>query len=259
MKLTGKTAWITGGNSGIGLATARLFAAEGASVAITGRNRATLDEAARELGDNAVALEADAADIPALERAAAQIAERFGGIDIVFANAGIAGSTPLGQTTLEMFDTIIRTNVTGVFFTVQAALPHLRGNASIILNGSVHAVLGLPGSSAYAASKAGVRAMTRNLAAELSPRGIRVNIVVPGATHTPIWANRAPTPEAMAELEARYTRHIPLERFAEADDIARAALFLASNDSANIQAAEIVVDGGMTGAPSGAPIYRPPA
>ena len=256
MRLAGKTAWITGGNSGIGLATARLFAAEGARVAITGRNNKTLDEALDQLGPDHLAINVDTNDVAGLEAAAAKIAGAFGGIDIVFANAGISGSTPLGQTTLDAFETIIRTNVTSVFFTVQAALPHLKSGASIVLNGSVHAVLGMPGSSAYAASKAAVRAMTRNLAAELSPKGIRVNIVVPGAARTPIWANRAPTPEAMDALAAGISRAIPLGRIGEADEVAKAVLFLASDDASNVQATEIVVDGGMTAAPAGAPIYR---
>ena len=126
----------------------------------------------------------------------------------------------------------------------------------MILNGSVHETLGWPGSSAYAASKAGVRAMARNMAAELAPRGIRVNVVVPGGTQTPIWANRAPTPEARIAMEAHLSRAIPLGRFARPDEIAQVALFLASTDSSYVTAAEIVVDGGMGGAPSGAPVYR---
>lgn len=259
MRLKGKTAWITGGNSGIGLATARLFIAEGARVAITGRKQASLDAAAQELGPNLLAIRVDNADVRGLETAAMRIAGSFGGIDVVFANAGISGSTLLGGTTKEAFEAIIGTNLTGVFFTVQTALPHLRDGASVILNGSVHAVLGMPGSAAYAASKAGVRAMVRNFASELSPRGIRVNLVTPGATRTPIWANRAPTPEAMTTLEAGIARAIPLGRIGEADEVARVVLFLASDDASNVQAAEIMVDGGLTGAPSGAPIFRPTA
>ncbi|WP_158742641.1 SDR family oxidoreductase [Acidisphaera sp. L21] len=257
MRLAGKTAWITGGNSGLGLATARLFAAEGAKVAITGRNQETLDQAARELGPEHLVLSADTVEPAGLERAAAAIAARFGGIDIVFANAGVSGDTKLGDTTLEAFEKIIRINVTGVFFTVQAALPYLRAGGSVILNGSVHAVLGMPGSSAYAASKAAVRAMTRNMASELAPKGIRVNIVVPGAHRTPIWANRAPTPDAMDALAAGISRAVPLGRIGEADELARAVLFLASDDASNVVGAEIVVDGGMTSSPAGAPIFRP--
>ena len=144
MRLANKTALITGGNSGIGLATAKLFVAEGAKVVITGRNQATLDAAARELGPNALALAADATDIAATEAAIRKGAEKFGKYDILFANAGIPGATPLGGATLETFEKVISTNLTGVFFTVQSALPHLNDNASIILNGSVISVLGIP-------------------------------------------------------------------------------------------------------------------
>jgi NAD(P)-dependent dehydrogenase (short-subunit alcohol dehydrogenase family) len=158
MRLANKTALITGGNSGIGLATARLFVAEGARVAITGRNQATLEAAARELGPNALAIVADASDVAATEGAVARAVEKFGKLDIVFANAGISDNTPVGGTTLAAFENVIRTNITAVFFTVQAAAPHLNDGASIILNGSVISVLGNPGYSAYAASKAGVRA-----------------------------------------------------------------------------------------------------
>jgi NAD(P)-dependent dehydrogenase (short-subunit alcohol dehydrogenase family) len=180
MRLKNKTALITGGNSGIGLATARVFVAEGARVVITGRNRETLDAAAKDLGPNALALVADVNDSAATETAARRGAEKFGKYDILFANAGIAGGTPLGATDIEAFQKVISTNLTGVFFTVQSALPHLNDNASIILNGSVISVLGIPGYSAYGAAKAGVRAMARIMASELSPRGIRVNAVAPG-------------------------------------------------------------------------------
>ena len=256
MRLQGKTAVITGGNSGIGLATARLFVTEGAKEAITGRNAETLAAAAEELGAGTLALQADASDLAASERAFATAAERFGKLDIVFANAGIGGRTPLGSTTLTAFEDILRSNVTAVFFTVQAALPYLNDGASIILNGSVHAVLGAPGYAAYAASKAGVRALTRVLASELSPRRIRVNMVTPGATRTPIWKGSAPDAAALTALESRVARGIPLARWGEADEVAKSVLFLASDDAANVQAAEIVVDGGTTGSPFGAPIYR---
>jgi NAD(P)-dependent dehydrogenase (short-subunit alcohol dehydrogenase family) len=256
MRLRNRTALITGGNSGIGLATARLFAAEGARVAITGRNRATLDAAVQELGANAIALQADATDIAATERAVAEAAKAFGKLDIVFANAGISGRTPLGASTLETFEQVLRTNVTGVFFTVQAAAPHLSDGASVILNGSVMSQLGSPGSSAYAASKAAVRGMSRVLASELAPRGIRVNVVSPGATRTPIWDSSAPTPEAKAALEKRLAGIIPLGRLGEADEIAKTVLFLASDDSSNLNAAEIFVDGGSNGAPVGGPVFR---
>jgi len=231
MRLAGKTAFITGGNSGIGLATARLFIAEGARVAITGRSQATLDAAAAELGENLLAIQADVTDVAAIEQAVGEAARAFGGLDILFANAGIAGTTPLGQTTLSAFEAIIRTNLTAVFFTVQAAVPHLNDRASVVLNGSV-------------------------LAAELAPHGIRVNQVSPGAARTTIWDPMAPDAAAMAQLETSLSTAIPLGRLGEAEEVARTVLFLASDDASNVTAAEIMVDGGTTGAPMGAPIYR---
>jgi len=256
VRLANKTALITGGNSGIGLATAKLFVAEGAKVVITGRNRATLDAAAKELGQNALAVTADATDIAATEAAIKQGAEKFGKFDIVFANAGIAGGTPLGSATLETFEKVIGTNITAVFFTVQAALPYLKNGASIILNGSVISVLGNPGYSAYAASKAGVRAMARVMASELSPRNIRVNVVSPGAIRTPIWGAAIATPEAEKAFEARIGRATPLGRIGEPDHISKTVLFLASDDSKHVQGQELFVDGGATASPGGAPIYR---
>jgi NAD(P)-dependent dehydrogenase (short-subunit alcohol dehydrogenase family) len=256
VRLQGKTALITGGNSGIGLATAGLFVAEGARVTITGRNKETLEAAARELGPNALAVEADITDVAATERAVARAVETFGKLDIVFANAGIAGNTPIGGTTPSAFEQVLRTNVTAVFLTVQAASPHLNDGASIILNGSVISVLGNAGYSAYAASKAGVRAMARVMASELSPRGIRVNVVAPGAIRTPIWKGAAPTEQAFAVLESRISKATPLGRIGEVDHIAKTVLFLASDDAAHIQGAEIFVDGGATASPAGAPIYR---
>ena len=255
MRLAHKTALITGGNSGIGLATAKLFAAEGARVAIIGRNQKSLDAAAA-LGAGILPVQADVTDVEATERAVAAIAAKLGKLDVVFANAGTGATTPVGQTSLAAFEEIVRINLTAVFFTVQAAAPHLNDGASIILNGSVHAVMGVPGWSAYAAAKAGVRAMTRNLASEFSPRGIRVNQVTPGGTRTPIWSPFAPTPADLAALEQRIARGIPLGRLGEADDVAKAALYLASDDASNVTGAEIVVDGGTTGAPQGAPVYR---
>ncbi|OCJ12763.1 short-chain dehydrogenase [Rhizobium sp. AC27/96] len=256
MRLKNKVAVITGGNSGIGLATARLFLAEGAKVVITGRNLQTLAAVAKELGDNVLALQADTTDIPAMEKAFAEAAEKFGKFDVVFANAGIAGETALGGTTLEQFENIVRINFTGVFFTVQAALPYLNDGSSVILNGSVHAVLGIPGYSAYAGTKGAVRAMVRNLASELAPRGIRVNQVTPGATRTPIWDSRSATPDAKDALETYLGSLSPLGRMSEADELARAALYLASDDSVNVTAIEITVDGGAINAPSGAKIFR---
>lgn len=255
MRLANKTALITGGNSGIGLATARRFIAEGAKVAITGRNKERLDAAAKELGPQALALVADATDIAATEAAVAKAADHFGKLDIIFANAGIPGQTAVGSASLTVFEQVIKTNLTAVFFTVQAALPHLSDNASIILNGSVISVLGNPGYSAYAASKAGVRAMARVLASELSPRGIRVNVVAPGAIRTPIWGAAIATPEAEKAFEGRIGLVTPLGKIGEPDDIANIVLFLASDEARHIQGQESFVDGGATSSPAGAPIY----
>lgn len=254
-RLRGKVALITGGNRGIGLATARLFIAEGAHVVITGRDQRALDHAAAELGANVIALRADVTDTDSCTAIIAHTVDRFGTLDVVFANAGIAAPTPLGTTGSSDFESILRTNVTAAFLTVQAAIPHLRRGASVILNGSVYAVLGPPGFSAYAASKGALRSMSRVLAAELAPRGIRVNIVVPGETRTDIWKVIAPTEEAFTALDAQLSRSIPLGRMCEPDDIAKGVLYLASDDSASVTAAEIVIDGGHTGAPNGAPLY----
>src|SRR5581483_4390625 len=233
MRLANKTALITGGNSGIGLATARLFVSEGARVIITGRNQETLAAAARELGPNAFAVVADANDIAATEAAIQKGVDKFGKLDIVFANAGIPGGTPVGGTKVEAFEQVIRTNLTAVFFTVQAAVAHMNDNGSIILNGSVISVLGNPGYAAYAASKAGVRAMARVMASELSPRGIRVNVVAPGAVRTPIWGAAIATPEAEKAFEARIGRTTPLGHIGEPEHIAKTVLFLASDDAAH--------------------------
>jgi NAD(P)-dependent dehydrogenase (short-subunit alcohol dehydrogenase family) len=181
MKLKTKTALITGGNSGIGLATARLFGAEGARVAITGRNQTTLDAAAAKLGPNALAFNSDVLDSKARDVLFAAIKEKFGHLDIVFANAGIGNMGSIEETSEATFDEVLRTNVTGVFLTIQAALPLLRAGASIILNGSIGQIIGFPpGAGFYAASKGGLHAMSRSMAAELAPRGIRINVVAPG-------------------------------------------------------------------------------
>ena len=256
MRLANKTALITGGSSGLGLATAKLFVAEGAKVAITGRNRDTLAAAAKEIGPNVLALNADVTDVAATEAAIKKAADKFGKLDILFANAGIPGQTPVGGASLDIFEQIIGTNLTAVFFTVQSALPYLNDGASIILNGSVISVLGSPGYSAYAASKAGVRAMARVMVSELSPRGIRVNVVAPGAIRTPIWGAATATPEAEKAFNARIGRSTPLRGVGEPEHVANTVLFLASDEAAHIQGQELFIDGGATAAPSGAPIYR---
>jgi NAD(P)-dependent dehydrogenase (short-subunit alcohol dehydrogenase family) len=256
MRLEGKRAVITGGNSGIGFATAQRFIEEGATVAITGRNPRKLEDAARRLGDRAFAIRMDLDEPGQIEKAMWHVADEIGAIDILFANAGITGATPLGGTTMADFQRIVSTNLSAAFFTVQVALPYMCEGGSIILNGSVHATQGNPAWSAYAASKGGLRSMTRVLAAELAPRRIRVNQVTPGAARTPIWDPIAPDPAAMAALEERLVRKIPIGRLGTAEEVAAAVLFLASDEASNIVGAEIVVDGGATGAPQGAPAYR---
>jgi len=259
MKLIGKKALITGGNSGIGLATARLFVSEGAQVAITGRDQKTLDEAVRELGPNARGYRADVTIAEDRKRLFAALANDFGKLDIVFANAGISGRTPTGSTAEDTFENIIDTNLTAAFFTVNSAEPLLNDNGSIIFNGSVHNYLGQPGMAAYAAAKGGVVSMARAIAADLAPRKIRVNIVAPGATKTPIW-KRGPRSTMSADESAKLAKFVasavPLARWGEPEDVAKAVLFLASDDSSYVNAIELMVDGGMTGAAFGAPILR---
>lgn len=258
MRLKDKVALITGGNSGIGLATAKLFIAEGARVIILGRSACTLDLAGKHLGPKALPLRADVTDMNQLQQAVEIAIGRFDKIDIVFATAEMARPTPLDETEPALFEQILRTNVTGVFYTVQAASPFLEPGSSVILNGSIHATLGAPAMSAYAASKGGIRAMAKVLASELSPRGIRVNLLVPGAVRTPAARYMsASSTGSYAECAARASQCIPLGHLGEAEDLANAALFLASDDALHIHATEIVVDGGQTGAPAGAPMHRP--
>ncbi|WP_144162152.1 SDR family NAD(P)-dependent oxidoreductase [Paraburkholderia sp. BCC1885] len=256
MRFTGKTALVTGGNSGIGFAAAQLFIADGGRVAITGRDRAKLDNAVAELGENALGIVADLDDPNAIDAMFKQIQDSFGSLDIVFANAGISGPTPLGGTTAAAFEAILRTNLTAVFLTVQGALPLMSEGGSIVLNGSVMRQLGSPGSAAYSATKAGVTGMAKVFASELVGRGIRVNTVIPGGTRTPIWTRGARAGATLDGTEEALSPSIPLGRLATPEEVAKAALFLASDDAAGITAAEIVVDGGTTGAPWGAALYR---
>src|SRR5580704_519279 len=241
MKLKGKKALITGGNSGIGLATARLFVAEGAQVAITGRDQKTLDEAVAELGPNARGYRADVTVAEDRNRLFADLAKDFGKLDIVFVNAGISGRTPTGSTDEAIFENVIRTNLNAAFFTVNSAVPLLNDSGSIIFNGSVHNHLGQAGLAAYAATKGGVVSMARSIAADLAPRNIRVNVVAPGATKTPIW-NRGPranaTQEESENVSDFFSSTVPLGRWGEPEELARAVLFLASDDSSYVNAIE---------------------
>lgn len=256
MELNGKTVLITGGNSGIGLATARLMLAKGARVAITGRDQAKLDGAVAELGGDVLGIQADVNDLSGIEAVVKAISERFETLDVLFANAGISGPTPLGNTTLEAFEAIVRTNLTSVFFTVQGVLPLLREGSSVILNGSVMRELGSPGSAAYSATKGAITSMAKVFASELAPKGIRVNTVIPGATRTPIWSRGARAGSTVDAIEKAMSPRIPMGRFAEAEELAQAVTFLASDASSGMTGAEIVVDGGSTGAPWGIPLFR---
>lgn len=255
MRLKDRVALITGGNSGIGLATARIFIAEGARVAIIGRDEEKLRQAAEKLGDGALVIQADVADYNATQEAIQSVVRHFGKLDILFANAGIASPTPVGSTLPETFAEVLAVNVTSIFLLVQAAVPHLTRGASIIFNGSVQGVNGRPGHSAYAASKGALRAMARSLASELSPLGIRVNVISPGAIKTPMLSKVSGTEESRKALFRQMEAGIPLGRMGNSHEVANAVVFLASSESSFIQAAEIFVDGGATGAPMGAPIY----
>ncbi len=243
MKLAGKVAVVTGGSSGIGLETARLFLAEGAEVAILGRSQARLDEALTALGERATALQADVAKPDELAKAMRQINKQFGGLDILFANAGVSETPDLAETTEADFDAFMGINVKGVFFTVVHALPFLREGASVILTGSVAARKGRPGDPLYAASKGAVRSFGRTLAVteEILARKIRVNVVTPGATKTPLTAPATDDPAVSEYIAAM----VPMGRWGEAREVAEVVLFLASSASSYITGAEITVDGGL--------------
>jgi NAD(P)-dependent dehydrogenase (short-subunit alcohol dehydrogenase family) len=259
MKLAGKRALIIRGNSGIGLATARLFISEGAEVAISGRDQQTLDEAVAELGSKAHGYRADVTVAEDRKRLFAELVKDFGKLDIVFANAGISGRTPTGTTDEAIFEKIVQHQPQRCFLTVNSAAPLMNDNGSIILDGSVHNYLGQPVLAAYAATKGGLVSMARSTAADLAPRKIRVNVVAPGATKTPIWKRgvRAnATAEESAKVSDLFSSTVPLARWGEPEDLAKAVLFLASDDSSYVNAVELMVDGGLTGAPFGAPILR---
>jgi NAD(P)-dependent dehydrogenase (short-subunit alcohol dehydrogenase family) len=244
-KLTGKIAVVTGGNSGIGLATAKLFAEEGAQVIITGRDEQTLAQAAAEIGAGAVAVRADVASLPDLDRLFATVREQFGGLDVLFVNAGIFKGAPLALTTEALYDEIMDINVKGAFFTIQKAEPLLRDGASIVINASTVHHAGMADSSVYAASKAAVRAFARNLSNELIGRGIRVNVVSPGYTRTPIFGRLGLTEEQIDGFADHAVNTVPMRRFGTPQEIAKAALFLASADSSYVLGAELLVDGGF--------------
>jgi NAD(P)-dependent dehydrogenase (short-subunit alcohol dehydrogenase family) len=237
-RLNAKTALITGGNSGIGLATAKRFVAEGAYVFLVGRRQSELDEATRLIGKNATAVRADVTNLDDLDRVYRTVREVKGHLDIVFANAGRGARTPFETTTSDQFDSVFDLNVRGVFFTVQKALPLLRDGASIILTGSIAGTKGLPGMGVYSAAKAAVRSFARTWTVELKERRIRTNVLSPGPVATPPLA--AAPPEAVAYLVSL----VPMGRVASPEEIAAAATFLASDESSYITGIELFADGG---------------
>ena len=244
MRLKGKTAVITGGTSGIGLATARQFIAQGAQVLITGQDEGRLAAAGRELG--AFTHLVDVRRATDLEALGAATKAHFDRLDILFANAGVAHATPLAETNRAQFDELFDINVKGVFFTVQALAPLMPAGASIVLNTSWLDQVGTPGLSLLSATKAAVRSFTRTLASELLAQGVRVNAVSPGATATPIHSKTGMNPEELRAFATQVSQRIPLKRFGEADEVAAAVVFLASDESRYMLGAELVVDGGFS-------------
>jgi len=245
-KLDGKTALITGGTSGIGLETARLFLEEGARVAITGQDVGRLREAEGALGDGVVAVRAEMRSLPDIEYMVEEVREQFGGLDVLFVNAGVTWAAPFADIDEGAFDGQVAINLKGPFFTMQKAAPVLNEGASVILNTSNLAEMGMPGMSVYSATKAAVRSLARTFSAELVGRGVRVNALGPGPTDTPIYGKLGMEPEALQHMAGQISGQIPMKRFGRPEEIARAALFLASDDSSFMLGEEVLVDGGWT-------------
>jgi NAD(P)-dependent dehydrogenase (short-subunit alcohol dehydrogenase family) len=245
-RLAGKVAVVTGGTTGIGLASAKRFAAEGARVFITGRRQAELDKAVAAIGGNASGIQADSAKMADLDRPCSQVKADAGRIDILFANAGGGSNLPLGSITEEQYDDTFGRNVKGVLFTVQKALPLLVDGASVILTGSTASIVAMPAFSVYGASKAALRSLARHWTLDLKERRIRVNVLSPGPTKTPGLLDLAGDDRAAQQgMLDQMASELPLGRVADPDEIASAALFLASDDSSFVTGAELFVDGGQ--------------
>ena len=244
-RLEGKVALVTGGNSGIGLATAKRLQDEGARVAISGRSKKTLDEAVRAIGNGVVAVQADVAKLSEVDRLYAEVSQKLGKIDVLFVNAGVAKFAPLAETTESTYDEQFDVNIKGAYFTIQKALPLLNDGASIILNTSVADSTGTAGASAYSATKAALRSLARTAAAELVGRGIRVNAVAPGPILTPIFGRTGLSQEAVDEFAKEMVAKVPMKRFGRPEEVAAAVVFLASQDASYITGVEINVDGGL--------------
>jgi NAD(P)-dependent dehydrogenase (short-subunit alcohol dehydrogenase family) len=245
-RFEGKVAMITGGNSGIGLAAAKAFAREGASVVITGRDEASLKRAEREIGGRATALQADVSRLPEIDRAMSTIRERFKRIDALFVNAGIGKFVPFDQVTEEFFDETVAVNLKGVFFTVHKALPLLLPGAAVVLNASINAHKGMPGTTVYGATKAAVVNLAKTLSADLVDRGIRVNAISPGPVESALLSRLGMADEQLQQTQDWIKSQVLLKRFADPAEIAEAVLYLCSSASAYIVGTEIVIDGGMT-------------
>ena len=243
--LEGKVAVITGGSSGIGLATAKVFRDSGAKVAISGRNQESLDDAIKELGAGVVAVRSDVSKLSELDTLFNAVEKKLGRIDVLFANAGIAKFAPLSDVSEDAYDETFDINVKGAFFTIQKAIPHLNDNASIILNSSFVNQAGVPTTSVYAASKAAVRSLARGISSELASRGIRVNVVSPGPIATPIYGKLGLPKESVDAFAANIVSQVPLKRFGQPEEVAQTVLFLAGSASSYITGVELNVDGGI--------------
>jgi NAD(P)-dependent dehydrogenase (short-subunit alcohol dehydrogenase family) len=244
-RLQGKVAVVTGGNSGIGLASAQRLKEEGASVVITGRSEKTLNEAVRLLGSDVLAIKADVSKSGEIEKVYEAVSKKFGKIDILFANAGVAKFLPVSAVTEEHYDEQFDINSKGAYFTIQKALPYLNDGASIILNTSVVSHQGLPTGSVYAATKAAMRSLTRSFASALVERNIRVNAVAPGPIETPIFARTGLSKEEVEGFASYVLNKVPMKRFGKSEEVASAVAFLASSDASYITGVELNVDGGM--------------
>src|SRR5215831_1411517 len=242
-RFQGKVAVVTGGNSGIGLGVAKAYAREGAQVAITGGNEKTLEAAAKEIGDGTLAVQSDAGKVAEIETAMKKIEERFGRIDALFVNAGVAKLVPFDRVTEELFDETVDINMKGVFFTVQKAIPFMPKGSAIVLNASINAHLGMPGTTVYGATKAAVINMSKTLSAELLERGIRVNAVSPGPITSALL--RDGSPETIQQTRDWIQSQIPIKRFGTPEEIAAGVLYLTSPESAYVLGAELIIDGGM--------------
>jgi NAD(P)-dependent dehydrogenase (short-subunit alcohol dehydrogenase family) len=244
-RLKGKRALITGGSSGIGLETARRFVAEGARVAITNRTREGAEAARREFGDALLYITSDAGDASSQTEVAATVKEHFGALDILFVNAGIAELRPIGAWDEAAYDRTFHTNLRGPFFLIQALLPVFSNPASIILNASINAHIGMPNTSVYGASKSALLSLARTLSGELAPRGIRVNAISPGPIETPLYGKLGLAPADLKAVAESLQNQVPVRRFGQPVEIANAVVFLASDESALTVGSELIIDGGL--------------